>query len=113
MSTRRGDYSTPEKNPLCPLKCSPASRPGDEEDEAKEGEAISAAVNYANSLTFGGEQHANENNVTAGGNDNTGGDNRGMNNDNGGNNRGMNNNKGEQQVKEEMGGSMGEGDQEM
>ena len=26
VSTRRGDYSTPEKNPPRPLECSPASR---------------------------------------------------------------------------------------
>jgi hypothetical protein len=48
-------------------------QPGNEEDEAKEGEAISATVNYATSVTFDDEQHANKNNVAAGGNDNAGG----------------------------------------
>jgi hypothetical protein len=74
VSTRRGDYSTPEKNPPRPLECSPASRrPGDEEDEAKEDEAMSAAVDYATSLTFDDEQLYYENNVSAGGNDDAGG----------------------------------------
>jgi hypothetical protein len=69
VSTRRGDCSTPEKNLPHPLECSPAlRRSGDEEDKAKEGEAIPAAVNYATlSLTFNDEQHANENDVAAGG----------------------------------------------
>ena len=68
MSTRPGDYSTPEKNPPCPLKCYPAlHRPGNKENKAKEDKAISAVVNYATSLTFDDEQHANENNVAAGG----------------------------------------------
>jgi hypothetical protein len=74
VSTRRGDYSTPEKNPPRPLECAPASRrPGDEEDEAKEDEAMSAAVDYATSLTFDDEQLYYENNVSAGGNDDAGG----------------------------------------
>jgi hypothetical protein len=74
VSTRRGDYSTPEKNPPRPLECSPASRrPGDEEDEAKEDEAMSVAVDYATSLTFDDEQLYYENNVSAGGNDDAGG----------------------------------------
>ena len=62
VSTRRGDYSTPEKNPPRPLGCSPASRrPGNKEDEAEEDEAMSAAVNYATSLTFDDEQLYYEN----------------------------------------------------
>ena len=57
VSTRRDDYSMPEKNPPRPLGCSPASRrPGDEEDEAKEDKAMSAAVDYTTSLTFDDEQ---------------------------------------------------------
>ena len=60
-------------------------------------------MDYATSLTFDDEQHANENNVAAGGKDDAGGEDRGMNDDNGGNNRGRNDDKGEQQVKEEMG----------
>jgi hypothetical protein len=69
VSTRRGDYSAPEKNPPCPLECSPASRqPGDEEDEAEEGEVMSAAVDFATSLTFDDEQlYYYENDVAAGG----------------------------------------------
>ena len=42
VSTRRGDYSTPEKNPPRPLECSPASRPPrnkEDEAEAEEEEA--------------------------------------------------------------------------
>ena len=94
VTTRRGDYITPEKNPPGPLECSPAlRRPGDKEEEAEaeEGEAISsAAVDYAASLTFNDEQLCQlccENNVAEGGNNNTGGDDRGMNDDNGGNGR--------------------------
>ncbi len=98
VTTRRGDYITPEKNPPGPLECSPAlrRRPGDEEeDEAKavaeEGEAISSAVNYAASLTFNDEQLScqlcYENDVAEGGNDDTGGNDHGMNDDNGGNDR--------------------------
>ncbi len=101
VSTRRGDYSTPEKNPPRPLECSPASRrPGDEEDKAEEDEAMSAAVDYATSLTF-----YYENDVAAGGNYDAGGNDRGMNVDDGGDDRGMNDNEGEQQqqVEEEMG----------
>ena len=61
VTTRRGDYITLEKNPSGPLECSPAlRRPGNEEEEAEamaeEGEAISAAVDYAASLTFNDEQ---------------------------------------------------------
>ena len=67
VSTRHSKYSTPEKNPPHPLKCSPASRPGDEEDEAEEDKAISAAADYPTSLTFNDEQHAHENDVAAGG----------------------------------------------
>ena len=64
VSTRHGDYSTLEKNPPHPHECSPAlHRPSNEEDEAKEGKAISAAVDYATSLTFNDEQHGKENNV--------------------------------------------------
>jgi hypothetical protein len=109
MSTRRGDYSTPEKNPLRPLECSPASRrPGNEEDEAEEDEteedeAMSVAVKFPTSLTFEDEQLYYENDVAAGGNGDAGGNDCGMNVDNGGNDLGMNNNKGEKQVKEEMG----------
>ena len=106
VSMRRDDYSTPEKNPPRPLKFSPASRwPGDEEDEAKEDEAMSAAVDCATSLTFDDEQFYNENNVAAGGNDDPGSDGRGMNVDDGGNDRDrvMKDDKSEQQVKKEMG----------
>jgi hypothetical protein len=106
VSTRRGDYSAPEKNPPCPLECSPASRqPGDEEDEAEEGEVMSAAVDFATSLTFDDEQlYYYENDVAAGGGDgDAGGNDRGMNVDNGGDDRGMNDDEGEQQVEEEMG----------
>ncbi len=95
VSTRRGDYSTPEKNPPHPLECSPASRrPGDKEDKAEEDKAMSATVDYAFSLTFDNEQLYYENDVAAGGNVNDGGD-----------GRGMNDNEGEQQqqVDEEMG----------
>ncbi len=53
--------------------------------------------------TFNDEQHANKNDVAAGGNNNAGGKNRGMKDDDGDDNRGMHNNKIEQQVKEEMG----------
>ncbi len=67
VSTRHSKYSTPEKNPPHPLKCSPAlCRPSNEEDKAKEDKAISAAVDYATSLTFEDEQHENENNVAGG-----------------------------------------------
>ena len=90
---RRGSYSMMEKNPPHPLKCSPASRPGDEDNKFKEDEAIPVAVDYATSLTFDDEHHANENNVAAGGNDNNGGDDRGMNGDNGGDDLGMNDDK--------------------
>ena len=105
VTTRRGDYITPEKNPPGPLECSPAlRRPGDEEEEAEavaeEGEAISAAVDYAASLTFNDEQLCYENDVAEGGNDDTGGDNRGMNDYDGGDDR---DDEGEQQVEEEMG----------
>ena len=98
VTTRRGDYITPEKNPPGCLKCSPAlRRPGDEEEEAEavaeEGEAISAAVDYVCQLCY-------ENDVAEGGNDNTGGDDRGMNDDDGGDDR---DDEGEQQVEEEMG----------
>jgi len=109
VTTRCGDYITPEKNPPGPLECSPAlRRPGDKEDEAEaeeEGEAVSAAVDYAASLlTFDNEQLCYENNVAAGGNDDAGGDDRGMNDDDGGDDRGgMNDDEGEQQVEEEMG----------
>jgi hypothetical protein len=83
-------------------------RPGDKEDEAEaeeEGEAVSAAVDYAASLlTFDDEQLYSENDVAVGGDDDAGGDDRGMNNDDGGNDRGgMNEDGGEQQVEEEMG----------
>jgi hypothetical protein len=101
---RRCNYSTPEKNPPRPLKFSPASRwPGDEEDEAKDDEAMSAAVDYATSLTFDDEQFYYENNVAAGGNNDPGGDDRGMNVNDGGNDRGMKDDESEQQVKKEMG----------
>ena len=106
VTTRRGDYITPEKNPPGPLECSPAlRRPGDEEEEAEaeEGEAISsAAVDYAASLTFNDEQIYYKNNVAEGGNDDTGGDHdRGLNDDDGGDDR---DDEGEQQqVEEEMG----------
>jgi hypothetical protein len=104
VSTRRGDYSTPEKNPPRPLECSPASRqPGNEEDEAEEDEVMLAAVDYATSLTFDDEQLYYENDVAAGGNNDAGSDDRGMNVDNGGDDRGLNDDEGEQQVKEEMG----------
>jgi hypothetical protein len=54
---RCSDYIMPEKNPLHPLECSLAShRPGDEEDQAEEDKAISAAVDYTTSLTFDNEQ---------------------------------------------------------
>ena len=57
VSMRRSDYIMPEKNPPRPLKCSLASRrPGDEEDQAEEDKAMSAAVNYTTSLTFDNEQ---------------------------------------------------------
>ena len=103
VTTRRGDYITPEKNPPGPLECSPAlRRPGDEEEEAKaeEGEAISsAAVDYAASLTFNDEQIYYENNVAEGGNDDTGGDHdRGLNDNDGGDDR---DDEGEQQQVEE------------
>ena len=65
-------------------------RPGNEEEEAEaeEGEAISsAAANYAASLTFNDEQLCYKNDVAEGGNDDTGGDDRGMNDDDGGDNR--------------------------
>jgi hypothetical protein len=79
-------------------------RPGDEEEEAEaeveEGEVISAAVDYAASLTFNDEQLCYENDVAERGNDDTGGNDRGMNDDDGGDNR---DNEGEQQVEEEMG----------
>ena len=75
----------------------PALRPGDEEDEAEEDEAILVAVDYATSLTFRDEQHATENDVAAGVDDNAGNDNHGMNNDNGSNDRGKNDGEGEQQ----------------
>ena len=81
-------------------------RPGDEEEEAEaeaeaeEGKAISAAVDYAASLTFNDEQLCYKNDVAEGGNDDTCGDDRGMNDDDGGNDR---DNEGEQQVEEEMG----------
>ena len=108
VSTICSDYSTPEKNPPRPLECSPAlCRPGDEEDEAEEDEAMSAAVDYATSLTFDDEQLYYENDVAAGGNDDTGGDDRGMNVDDGGDDRGMNDDEGEQQVDEEMGEAVG------
>ena len=92
MTTRRGNYITPEKKPPSPLECSSAlRRPGDEEEEAKavakEGEAISAAVDYAASLTFNDEQLCYKNDVAEGGNDDTGGDDRGMNDDDGGDDR--------------------------
>jgi len=109
VTTRCGDYITPEKNPPGPLECSPSlRRPFDKEDEAdakEEGKAILAAVNYAASLlTFGNEQLYYENDVAAGGNNDAGGDDRGMNDDDDGNDRGgMNDNEGEQQVEEEMG----------
>ena len=71
VTTRCSDYITPEKNPPSPLKCSPAlRRPHDKEEEAEaeEGEAIlSAAVNYAASLTFNDEQLYYENDVAEGG----------------------------------------------
>ena len=68
VSTRCGDYSTPEKNPPRPFECSPASRrPGNEEDEAQVDEAMSTAVDYAISLTFDNEQLYYENDVAAGG----------------------------------------------
>ena len=115
VTTRRGDYITPEKNPPGSLKYSPAlRRPSDEEEEAKamaeEGKAISAAVNYAASLTFIDEQlcqRCYKNDVAEGGNNNTGSDDRGMNDGDGGNDR--DNEGGEQHVEEEMGG-MGEAD---
>ena len=99
VTTRRGDYITPEKNPPGPLECSPALRqPGDKEDKAEaeeEGEAVSAAVDYAASLlTFDDEQLYYENDVAAGGGDDAGGDDRGMNDDDGGDNRGMNEDEG-------------------
>ena len=103
VTMRRGDYITPEKNPPGPLDCSPALRqPGDEEDNAKEDEVMLAAVDYATSLTFDDEQLYYENNVAEGGNDDTGGDDRGMNDDVGGDDR---DDEGEQQVEEEMGGA--------
>ena len=105
MPTRFGNYSTPEKNPPCPLECSPALRPGNKDSEVKEDKAISAAADYATSLTFNDEQHANKNNVVAGGNIDNGGSNCGMNNNDGGNDPGMNDDKGEQQVEEERGGA--------
>jgi hypothetical protein len=80
-------------------------RPGNEEDEAEEGKVISVTVNYATSLTFDDDQHANENNFAAMGNDDAGGENGGMNDDDGSNSRGIHDNEGEQQVKEEMGGA--------
>jgi len=41
VTTRRGDYIAPEKNPPGPLKCSPAlRRPGDEEEEAISSAAV-------------------------------------------------------------------------
>jgi hypothetical protein len=109
VTTRRGNYITPEKKPPSPLECSSAlHRPGDEEEEAKavakEGEAISAAVDYAASLTFNDEQLCQlcfENNVAERGNNDTGGDDRGMNDDDGGNDH--DDEGGEQQVEEEMG----------
>ena len=75
----------------------------DEEDQAEEDEALSAAVHYAFSLTFDDEQLYYENNVAVGGNNDAGGNDRGMNFDDGGDDRGMNKDKGEQQVEEEMG----------
>ena len=61
VTMRRGNYITPEKNPPAHLECSPAlCQLSDKEDKAKakeEGEAISAAVDYAASLlTFDDEQ---------------------------------------------------------
>ena len=45
VSMRHSDYIMPEKNPPRPLKRSLASRqPGDEEDQAEEDKAMSAAV---------------------------------------------------------------------
>ena len=68
VSTRCGDYSTPEKNPPRPVECSPAScRPGNEEDEAQVDKAMSTAVDYTISLTFDNEQLYYENDVAAGG----------------------------------------------
>ena len=72
VTTRRGDYITPEKKPPGPLECSPAlRRPGNKEDEAEaeeEGEAVSAAVDYTASLvTFYNEQLYSENDVAVGG----------------------------------------------
>jgi hypothetical protein len=76
---------------------------GEEEDDAKEGETISVAVNCVTSLTFNDEQHANKNNVAAGGNNNAGGKNDGMNDEDGGDSYGMHDDESEQQVEEEMG----------
>ncbi len=73
-----------------------------QQGQGREDEAISLAVNYATSLTFNNEQHANKYNVAAGGNNNAGGNDRGMNNNDGGNDCGINDNKGEQQVEEKM-----------
>ena len=107
VTTRRGDYITPEKNPPGPLECSPTlRRPSDEEEEAnavaEEGKAISVAVeDYAASLTFNNEQlHYYKNDVSEGGNDDSGGDHdRGLNDDDGGDDR---DDEGEQQVEKEI-----------
>ncbi len=85
VSTRRGDYSTLDRNPPHPLECSPALRqPGNVVDKAEEDEAMLVAVDYATSLTFDDEQLYYENDVATGGNDGPGGDNCGMNVDDGG-----------------------------
>ena len=68
---------------------------------------MSAAVDYATSLTFDDEQLYYESDVAVGGNDDAGSDDRGMNIDDGGDGRGMNDNEGEQQVEEEMGEAVG------
>ena len=100
--TQQLQHAGEESSP--PPECSPASRqPGDKEDEAEEDEAMSAAVNYATSLTLNDEQLYYANNVAVGGNDDAGGDNRGMNVDSGGDYHGLNDDEGGQQVEEEMG----------
>ena len=106
VTTRRGDYITPEKNPPGPLECSPAlRRPGDKEEEA----ISSAAVNYAASLTLNDEQLYYENNVAEGGSDDTGSDHdRGLNDNDGSDDR----DDGVSSRSRRRWGSMGEGDQE-
>jgi hypothetical protein len=106
VSTRCGDYSTPEKNPPPPSnfllhRAGPATRRT--RPRRTRPCQLSAAVDYATSLTFDDEQLYYENDVAAEGNNDAGSDDRGTNDDDGGDDHGMNDDEGEQQVEEEMG----------